>query len=347
MTRNYFYIILGITGFCLLLILFSLIREKESDAKPPDYVKFPIAPFKTYITGLGIVEANGGNIKLGAATDRIVDKIVVHTGQKIGKNEPLILLQNDDLKAELEIQKVAYATSKLNLDKLKILPRKEDLQMSEAAVKNSELDLQQAQKQYQMVEGLERTKAMSLEEINRRYYNYKAAELKLDQSKAEAEKVRKGTWQPDLETAQLQVLQADANVKRIQAEIDKTLIRSPVDGTVVEVKTHVGEYPTYPIAIVGDTSELELKVSINQFDSHLFNPKAHAVAFVQGNPKEEVELQFVKLIPYLTSKQNLSNDVKEVVDTKVLQVIYRIKNRNPDLYIGQPMDVYIETEHHS
>lgn len=347
MNRNYFYIILGITLFCLLLIFFSLIREKESGAKPPDYVNFPVAPFKTYITGLGVVEGGGGNVKLGAATDRIVDSILVRTGQKVDKNQVLIALQNDDLKAELKIQKLAETTAQVNLDKLKNLPRKEDLVTAQAAVNNSELELEQAKKQYQMVEGLEKTRALSLEEINRRYFNYKAAELKLAQSEAEADKVKKGTWEPDLEAGKLQVLQARANVQKIEAELEKTLIRSPIAGTVVEIKTHTGEYPSYPVAIVGDIHDLEVKVSINQFDSHSFNPASKAVAFVQGNPKEEVELEFVKLIPYLQNKQNLSNDVKEVVDTKVLQVVYRIKNKNSGLYIGQPMDVYIETEHAS
>jgi hypothetical protein len=31
------------------------------------------------------------------------------------------------------------------------------------------------------------------------------------------------------------------------------------------------------------------------------------------------------------------------VDTRVLQVIYRVKDENAPLYVGQQMDVYIET----
>lgn len=345
MNRNYFYIILGITAFCLLLVFFSLLKDRETSVRPPDYVNFPVAPFKTYISGLGIVQANGGNIMLGAATDRVVKDIVVHTGDAITKDQVLILLQNDDLKAEVEIQKAAFETAKLNYEKLKDLPRKEDLILAESVLKSSELEYGQAKSQYEMVEGLEQNRAVSLEEIERRKVNYELAGQKLAQAEAEADKVKQGTWKPDLETAEWQQIQAGANMDRMQAEMDKTIIKSPVNGSVIEIKTHVGEYPTYPIAIVGDTSELELKVSINQYDAHYFNPQAKAVAYLQGDPKEEVELEFVRLIPYLTAKQNLSNDIKEVVDTKVLQVIYRIKNKNPRIFIGQPMDVYIQAEY--
>jgi hypothetical protein len=31
------------------------------------------------------------------------------------------------------------------------------------------------------------------------------------------------------------------------------------------------------------------------------------------------------------------------VDTRVLQVIYRVKDQNASLYVGQQMDVYIKT----
>jgi multidrug efflux pump subunit AcrA (membrane-fusion protein) len=326
-------------------VLFSLIKDASKSVPAPKYVNFPVAPFKSYISALGIVESDGGNISLGGPTDRIVDQICVHAGEKVKKGQVLVQLQNRDLRAELEIQKVAKENAQLNVEKLQSLPRKEDVALAESAVKSSEIELHAAKGQYEMVEGLQRTKALSLEEINRRYYNLQLAEAKVAQAEAEAEKVKQGTWKPDLEMAQLQVKQAEANIERIRAEIDKTVVRSPIDGSVIEIKTHAGEYPSYPMMIIGDTQELDLKVSINQFDAPYFNKKAKAVAYVQGDPNTQIELEFLRLTPYLTSKQNIANDVKEVVDTKVLQVVYRIKNQNAPLYVGQPMDVYIEAEY--
>jgi len=42
-------------------------------------------------------------------------------------------------------------------------------------------------------------------------------------------------------------------------------------------------------------------------------------------------------------KKSLTGDSTERVDTRVLQVIYRVKDQNASLYVGQQMDVYIKT----
>jgi len=42
-------------------------------------------------------------------------------------------------------------------------------------------------------------------------------------------------------------------------------------------------------------------------------------------------------------KKSLTGDSTERVDTRVLQVIYRVEDQNASLYVGQQMDVYIKT----
>ena len=53
-------------------------------------------------------------------------------------------------------------------------------------------------------------------------------------------------------------------------------------------------------------------------------------------------LEFVRFEPYVIPKKSLTGDSTERVDTRVLQVIYRVKNENAPLYVGQQMDVYID-----
>ena len=43
-----------------------------------------------------------------------------------------------------------------------------------------------------------------------------------------------------------------------------------------------------------------------------------------------------------TSRIALTGDSTERVDTRVLQVIYRVKDQTASLYVGQQMDVCIE-----
>ena len=63
----------------------------------------------------------------------------------------------------------------------------------------------------------------------------------------------------------------------------------------------------------------------------------------RGNGSIRIPLEFVRFEPYVIPKKSLTGDSTERVDTRVLQVIYRVKDQNASLYVGQQMDVYIKT----
>jgi hypothetical protein len=64
---------------------------------------------------------------------------------------------------------------------------------------------------------------------------------------------------------------------------------------------------------------------------------------VRGNPELNVDLEFVRFEPLVVPKKSLTGDATERVDTRVLQVIYRMVGTVPKLlFIGQQMDVFVE-----
>ncbi len=229
------------------------------------------------------------------------------------------------------------------------MPRPEDLAIAEADINSAKVSLELAQKQNEMVQQLPDPRAISQEERNRRLFAFREAEAKWKQAENNYEKIKSGIWKPDLDIAQLEVLQAKANVDVATAEIERTVIRSPIDATVLQVRIHDGEMPSMdamraPLMILGDIEDMYLRVSINQMDIAAFRPESPAVAYLQGDNKIKFSLAFVRMEPLLVSKQNVTNDIFEKVDTRVLHIIYRIKKDDRPLYVGQQMDVFIETE---
>jgi multidrug resistance efflux pump len=306
----------------------------------------PLAPFKSYISGVGIVEASSNNISIGAPVNRIIEKVLVHIGQEIKKGDVLFTLENQDLQTDLAARKLDYEIAKAKLQKMEDLPRPEDVATAEAALKSARVGLEQAQNQYDMVQALQDSRALSQQEINRRRFSYEQAQAHFQEAQANLNKIKAGTWKPDLEIAFLGIQQARVSMERVQADIDRTIIRSPIDGKVLQIKIHEGESPiaVKDLMIVGNTDEVYLKVSINQFDAPYFRSEAPAVAFLRGNAHIEFALEFVRLVPYLVSKQDFTNDISDKSDTRVLQVIYRIKNSDHNIFVGQQMDVFIEAE---
>ena len=77
--------------------------------------------------------------------------------------------------------------------------------------------------------------------------------------------------------------------------------------------------------------------------SRRFKPQAPARALLKGRPKDHYSLKFVRVEPYVIPKRSLTGDNRERVDTRVLQVIYAIDSPDSRLYVGQQLDVFIDT----
>jgi hypothetical protein len=95
--------------------------------------------------------------------------------------------------------------------------------------------------------------------------------------------------------------------------------------------------------IMGGGAHLNIRADIDESDAWRVRPNTAAVAFVRGDTRKGVPLQFVRFEPYVVPKKSLTGDATERVDTRVLQAIYRISDQNAPVYVGQQMDVYIDT----
>ncbi len=351
MHRNYFKFLAALALFCIFIVVLFMWNERLTKS-PPTHTQFApraLAPFPSYISAVGIVEANGGNIYIGSPVNRVVDKVEVAVGQKVKKGDVLFRLEAHDLDADLVSRCINYQNALVSLKKLISLPRKEDVLSAEAQLRAAQVELDQAKSQFQRVDGLQKSGAMSDEEIARRQFAFEDAAAKYQQAEADLDKIQAGAWPPDVEIARLQVKQSKAMVQRAKADLKRTIIRSPIDGTVLQIKIHEGEFPPSdslrtPPMIVGNTDPMNLRVSINQFDASYFNPEAKAIAYLQGNSEVSFPLKFVQLEPYFVTKQNLNNDITEKVDTRVLQAIYSFEEEEKRVYVGQQMDVFIETQ---
>jgi len=95
--------------------------------------------------------------------------------------------------------------------------------------------------------------------------------------------------------------------------------------------------------ILGSVTPLHVRVDVDEHDAWRVREGAPALASPRGNGSLRIPLEFVRFEPYVIPKKSLTGDSTERVDTRVLQVIYRVKDQDAPLYVGQQMDVYIET----
>lgn len=349
MNRRYFRWIVLLASLSILLTALYMGKGNSQTPTTKEITPRVFSPFKTAIAALGIVEASSGNVFIGSPLNRVVNQIDVEVGQKVKAGQVLFSLECRDLESDLLSRRLAYENSLANLQKLEALPRQEDVAAAESTVESAQITLAEAESQFNRVNGLQLNGALSQEEVARRQFAAEQAQAKLKQAQSDLGKIKAGTWAPDLKIARLKAQEDKAFMQRIEREIERTVIRSPIDATVLQIKIHEGEYPPSdpsrnPPMIIGNTDTLHLRVNINQFDASYFDPKAAALAYLQGNANIEFPLKFVNMEPYFVTKQNLTNDLTEKVDTRVLQAIYSFKEGEERIFVGQQMDVFIKAD---
>ncbi len=279
-------------------------RESTDPPSPP-----PVSDFHDTVAAVGVIEASTENIAVGTPISGTVPRVFVSAGDAVKEGDPLFELDTRHLRAELEVRRQARAVAGYR-----------------ARVAEARLD--DLRRQLAFAEQVKDKRAISSEETSRRRSAVKTAEA--EQSEARA-----------------QVAAAEAQVHAIAVEIERSTVRAPIDAEVLQVKLRVGEFAaaapgTSPLILLGRSKPLHVRVDVDEHEGWRVQGGATALGRVRGNAELKTPLSFVRIEPFVVPKRSLTGDSTERVDTRVLQVIYKVERDDLPLFVGEQLDVFID-----
>jgi HlyD family secretion protein len=280
---------------------------KKSEAVP---IAQPAeAPYATYIGGAGLVEAANDNISLGTSLPGIVKTVNVKAGDRVKAGQALFQIDDREYRADLLVKQAELAKAEGALEEA--LAAQKDSTSQYALVKDAS--------------GL----AVSVDDIQKRKHAAELGDAKLLSAKAN-------------------VAAARASLEAARTVLDRLTVRAPMEGEVIQLNVRPGEYaPTgvldKPLMRLGSLETYHIRVDVDENDAWRFRTGARATAFLRGNRDFKAEVQFARVDPYITPKLSLTGSSSERVDTRVLQVIYSFDRKALPVYVGQQVDVFIET----
>jgi HlyD family secretion protein len=331
----------------VIFAVFTVIRGNR-----PMPVALPVAdpsqaPYANYIAGSGILEAQSENIEIGTITPGVVSKVYVKYGDNVKAGAPLFTIDDRDLQADLLSKKAALAAAQATLDKMLAEPRPEDIPPAQAAVDEARANVSDAQTQLDLYDAVADQRAITRDDYNKRKYALESSKARLAQAEANLAELKAGAWAPDIAIDRANVQSAQAAVDYDQVTIDRLTVRAPIDGQLLQVNIHTGEFATAgelstPLMLMGNIDKLCVRTDIDENDAWRWRPGSHAVANLRGNRDIKADLTFVRVEPYVIPKKSLTGDNTERVDTRVLQVLYSFDKGDKPMYVGQQMDVFID-----
>jgi HlyD family secretion protein len=288
---------------------YSVVRTAPSRAQTDPPSPPAVSDFEDTVAAVGLVEASTENISLGTPLAGVVDKVFVTAGQTVKKGQALFELDTRELRAELAVRLQAVA-------------------VASARVEVVEARVADVERQLGFAEQVKDKRAISAEELTRRSSAVTTARAELEEARAE-------------------VAAATSRVQAVRVDLERSVVRAPLSAEVLQVKVRVGEFapaaPTSsPLILLGRSKPLHVRVDVDESEAWRVREGACAVGHVRGNAGLKASLAFVRFEPFVVPKRSLTGDSTERVDTRVLQVIYRVEPEDVPLFVGQQLDVFID-----
>jgi RND family efflux transporter MFP subunit len=306
--KNTLLPVLALAGI-VMAVAISLKSERAPSQSQP--VAQPAqAPYASYLGGAGIVEADSNNIALGTSVGGVVSRVYVRAGDKVREGQSLFDIDDREAGADREVKRA-------------------DLLKAKGTLEEAKASLTDYQTQFSIMRDVKDRRAVSVDELEKRRNALALAKAKLESAKA------------DVEVAQAELAAAETAVERLS-------VRAPIDCEVLQVNVRRGEYAatgslTTPLMRLGNLDRMQVRVDVDENDAWRFVDGARAMAYMRGNRDIKAELSFVRVEPYMVPKSSLTGSSTERVDTRVLQIIYSFDRKDMPAFVGQQLDIFIET----
>jgi HlyD family secretion protein len=346
MFTKYLLPMLAVAG--VTFAVYTVVQARQSPPPSRPIEEPPSRPEKArMIAGAGLVEAQMENIPLGVNVPGVVTRVSVKKGDRVKAGQELFSVDDRELKAQLRVKQAELTAALANMHKLEAAPRPEDVPPAQAAVDEAKARLDDAEAAMGRTEKLYNRQMAPASDLDRDRYAYQAARAAWFKAKAELQRIQKGAWKEDLDIAQAAVDLARSNVESININLQRLTVLAPIDGQVLQLNVKLGQFAAMtwkePMIVLGNVDRYHLRIDIDENDLPWFKEGARAYATLKGRKDPRFPLEYAYVEPYVIPKQSLTGFNSERVDTRVLQVVYRLPNDGPShVWVGQQMDVYLE-----
>lgn len=280
---------------------------------------------------VGIGELNGS-----------IARIFVKVGDQVRKGQTVVMLENTDLKAQVVQGEQELVVARTRLAEVEAGARKEEILAAAARLAGAEARLEEAGLQFRRNRELRQQGAIPQAPFDAAEATFKAAQAAVAEAAQQKKLLEAG---PKPETVRLyrdQVKLAETTLDYYRRRLDKTNIRSPIDGTIIERYLDEGEgvTPEIPILAIADLSKVWINAEVDETDIgriHLgdtarVTSNAYPGQIFQGSVSEIADYAGVRKIRPSNPAVNLG--------LKVVQVKITLKEPTP-LRLGMTVDVKI------
>jgi len=263
---------------------------------------------------------------VGAVVTGRVARIPVEEGQSVKRGEILVELDDVDERAAVEQARGAVAQAEAKIRQLREL----GLPAAEQGLIQAEANFTQARQQYERAIELKAKGFVSQAALDDAQRNLDVSESQLRAARLQVQSNRPAG--SDFALAQTALAQARASLGVAQAKLDQTVIRAPVDGTLIARNVEPGNVvqPGKELMALAPAGETQVVVQIDEKNLAQLKLGQQALVSADAFPKERFAAELIYINPGIDASRG--------------SVEVKLRVREPPDYLRQDMTVSVDIE---
>ncbi|MCZ2079151.1 MAG: efflux RND transporter periplasmic adaptor subunit [Bryobacteraceae bacterium] len=263
--------------------------------------------------------------------------IGVDKGDKVREGQVIVRLEDDEYRAQLQQARGQLAALDARLRELLNGSRPEEIERARAEVEEARADLANARITLDRNSKLVGAGVLARQTLDDASAAYDARAARVAALEKAYELVRIGPRQEEIAAARGQVEQARGAVAFAETQLENTVIRAPVTGTILERAVEKGEFVTTSfvgergakgyVVSLADLRDLEVELDISQNDFAKLGPRQRGIVTTDAFPDRKYE--------------GIIDEISPEANRQKATVQIKVKVLEPDDYLRPEMNASV------
>lgn len=343
MSRSPWLLALGLVAIVVLnLVVFARRAPDAADAQGGSPGGSSQAPA---VAGPGVVEAKSEAVRVSAQVGGTLDRVLVEEGDGVTAGQVIAELRNHDFQARVASAQAELAAREADARRVENGARVEERLEAAADVRQAEADLGQARADHARATELFTERVISRAEMDAAEQRFRVASARVDSLRQRHALVDASAREEDRARARADVLLARAKLDEARAMLDKTIVRSPIDGIVLRRHARVGESVSTqfdsPIVTVADRSSVRVRMDVDETDVARIRVGQRAYVTADAFGSRRFPGTVLRVGQLLGKKNVRTDEPTERVDQKVLETLIELEDGR-DLQLGLRVRAFLQ-----
>jgi len=305
------YILGGIAFIVLLGLLVLAFRAFSSDV--PEVTTVRASAESSDVGGI-VLSATGyivahHTINVNSKVTGRLKWIGVEKGDKVKEGQVLVRLEDDEFRAAYEQAKGAVANARAYLDELQHGSRPEEIQQAQHNLDEARATLANDKLTLDRTEELAGGGVVSRQQLDDATAKFESDQQRVNSLQKAFELAKIGPRAEEIARAQGALAQAQGQMDYAKSQLEATVIRAPVTGTILDRTAEKGELITaqFASAAVGgpqgsvvslaDLNDLQVELDIAQADFARLSPAQRATVTTDAYPDKSYDGVIAQISP--------------------------------------------------